>query len=88
MIYGSFWFLDMTSSMECRLGWNLGISEFAAVKTANFSESYETFVLTILLRTPIFSPKNGFVSFLTESSGGLKFHEKEVICCNLSAFYP
>ena len=55
----------------------VGISEFATVKTANFSESYETLVLTTFLRTPLFSPKNGFVLFLTESSGGLKFHEKK-----------
>ena len=61
------------------LDWVVGIFEFATVKTANFSESYDTFVLTILLRTPMFSPKNGFVLFLTESSGGLKFHEKKEI---------
>ena len=59
------------------IDWVVGISEFATVKTANFSESYESFVLTILLRTPMFSPQNGFVLFLTESSGGLKFHEKK-----------
>ena len=70
------------------LEWNLGISEFVAVKTANFSESYETFVSIILLRTPIFSPQNGFVLILTESSSGQKFHGKEEICKNLSSFYP
>ena len=64
---------------EWLVDWVVGISEFATVKTANFSESYESFVLTILLRTPMFSPKNGFVLFLTESSGGLKFHEKKEI---------
>ena len=72
-----FCFNNYLTPIPCTLGWNLSISEFAAVKTANFSESYESFVLTILLRTPMFSPQNGFVLFLTESSGGLKFHEKK-----------
>ena len=73
------WF-TILDGFGCTLEWVVGISRFATFKIANFSESYETFVLFILLRTHIFSPKNGFVLFEPESSGGLIFHEKEVIC--------
>ena len=56
------------------LEWVVGISRLATFKIGNFSESYETFVLFILLRSPMFSPKTVFVLFLTEPSGGLKWN--------------